>query len=228
MTPKPSRPLRLAGIYLLFSIVWILGSDLLLQALIADPATLAQLQTLKGLLFVAFSGLLILLLCRQDELNQQRLELDLRDQLLKLQQAQRDAGLGTWNYDGHLHWSAEALRLLGRPDSDNTGNLDDLLGWLYPADRSAVQRAMHNLLHGGSPLLVNARLNRPVDQEVVWLMLRGTQSSDGGADGMAAGQDGHGKETPAGINRVRACARGSAWRAWRWWWFCRSPAGRPS
>ena len=30
MTPKPSRPLRLAGIYLLFSIVWILGSDLLL------------------------------------------------------------------------------------------------------------------------------------------------------------------------------------------------------
>ena len=103
MTPKPSRPLRLAGIYLLFSIVWILGSDLLLQALIADPATLAQLQTLKGLLFVALSGLLILLLCRQDERNQQRLELDLRDQLLKLQQAQRDAGLGTWSYDGHLH-----------------------------------------------------------------------------------------------------------------------------
>lgn len=183
MTPKPSRPLRLAGIYLLFSIVWILGSDLLLQVLIADPATLAQLQTLKGLLFVALSGLLILLLCRQDERNQQRLELDLRDQLLKLQQAQRDAGLGTWSYDGHLHWSAEALRLLGRPDSDNTGHLDDLLGWLYPADRSAVQRAMHNLLHGGSPLLVNARLNRPVDQEVVWLMLRGTPSSDGGADG---------------------------------------------
>ena len=84
MTPKPSRPMRLAGIYLLFSIVWILGSDLLLQALIADPATLAQLQTLKGLLFVALSGLLILLLCRQDERNQQRLELDLRDQLLKL------------------------------------------------------------------------------------------------------------------------------------------------
>ena len=29
MTPKPSRPLRLAGIYLLFSIVWILGLSLI-------------------------------------------------------------------------------------------------------------------------------------------------------------------------------------------------------
>lgn len=183
MTPKTSRPMRLAGVYLLFSAAWILGSNLLLRAIIDDPTTLTHLHTVKGLLFVTLSSVLIFLLCHQDELSQQRLERGLRDQLLTLQQAQRNAGLGTWSYDGHLHWSAEALRLLERPDSDNTSNLDDLLGWLYPADRHAVQRAMQHLLQGGSPLLVNARLNRPADREVVWVMLRGSPCNDGGAHG---------------------------------------------
>jgi len=183
MQPTITRPLRVAAVYLLFSVAWILLSDSLLHALVSDEATLAWLQTAKGLLFVLLSGLLILLLCRHEQRLQQRLEHGLRQHLLQLQQAQRDAGLGTWNFDGQLHWSPEALRLLGRPDSDNTGHLDDLLGWLYPADRNAVQRAFGIMLEAGTPLLVNARLNRPGSEPVVWLMLRGTLDSSGHAHG---------------------------------------------
>ena len=183
MQPTITRPLRVAAIYLLFSVAWILLSDSLLQTLVSDESTLAWLQTAKGLLFVLLSGLLILLLCRHEQQVQQRLEHGLRQHLLQLQQAQRDAGLGTWNFDGQLHWSPEALRLLGRPDSDNTGHLDDLLGWLYPADRNAVQRAFGIMLEAGTPLLVNARLNRPGSEPVVWLMLRGTLDGSGHAHG---------------------------------------------
>ncbi|MGL4315309.1 MAG: hypothetical protein ACRCTL_01645, partial [Pseudomonas sp.] len=114
MQPIIARPLQVAGIYLVFGITWILFSDLLLQALQLDAGTLSLLQTSKGLLFILLSGLFILLLSRHDLRTQQQLELGLRQHLLRLQQAQRDAGLGTWNYDGQLHWSPEALCLLER------------------------------------------------------------------------------------------------------------------
>ncbi|MDX5372164.1 MAG: PAS domain S-box protein [Pseudomonadaceae bacterium] len=183
MKPSLTRPLRVAGIYLVFSIVWILSSDSLLQGLVQDAELLARLQTFKGLFFVLLSALLILFLCRHEQRELQQLEQGLRQRLLQLQQSQREAGLGTWIYDGQLHWSAEALRLLGRPDSDNTGTLDDFYAWLYPADRNAVQRAVQAMLDSGAALLVNARLNRPGDQPPVWIMLRGSPNGSGLAHG---------------------------------------------
>ena len=62
MKPSLTRPLRVAGIYLVFSIVWILSSDSLLQGLVQDAELLARLQTFKGLFFVLLSALLILFL----------------------------------------------------------------------------------------------------------------------------------------------------------------------
>lgn len=183
MKPSLTRPLRVAGIYLAFSVMWILTSDSLLRALVQDAGLIARLQTFKGLLFVLISALLIFLLCRHEQRELQQLDRGLRQRLLQLRRTQQDAGLGIWSYDGQLHWSTEALRLLGRPDSDNTGSLDDLYGWLYPADRNAVQRAIQAMLDDGAPLLVNARLNRPGDQTPVWLMLRGTSDGAGQAHG---------------------------------------------
>ncbi|MFG0379466.1 EAL domain-containing protein [Pseudomonas sp. zbq_18] len=184
MQPNLSRPLRIAGAYLAFSIAWILLSDLLLQALPFDDATLHRLQTVKGLAFVALSSLLILLLCRYELRTQQHLEQGMRQRLLLLQQTQRDVGLGSWEYDGQqFAWSAEALHLFERPDRDNRSTLDELLSWLHPADRNAVQRALEATLKGGAPLLVNARLNRPSSETSVWLMLRGSADAGGTAHG---------------------------------------------
>ncbi|MGL4316184.1 MAG: bifunctional diguanylate cyclase/phosphodiesterase, partial [Pseudomonas sp.] len=61
--------------------------------------------------------------------------------------------------------------------------IDNLLNWLYPADRNAVQRALQMLLDGAAPLLVNARLNRPASEEPLWLMLRGEPGNPGHAQG---------------------------------------------
>ena len=52
-------PLKVAGIYVVFSLIWIYFSDRWLAGMIQDPATLSDIQTLKGWLFVMISGLLI-------------------------------------------------------------------------------------------------------------------------------------------------------------------------
>ena len=62
-----------------------------------------------------------------------------------LQQAQRNAALGYWEYTGHFHWSPPALQLLGRDPGSAHGSLEQLLSWLHPAERPAVQRGMRAL-----------------------------------------------------------------------------------
>ncbi|HSX71015.1 MAG TPA: hypothetical protein VLF16_08785, partial [Pseudomonas sp.] len=164
-----SRPLRLAGLYLLFGIAWILFSDLLLQALGLPPAA----QTFKGLIFVVLGALLVLLLCRYQQRVQQRLLHELDDRHSQLQRAQHDAGLGLWRFDGRLQCSEVALRLFERDAEPQELNLEDLLGWIYPGDRDAARRALDALRQDGTPLLINVRLNRTGHQPPLWLLLRG-------------------------------------------------------
>ncbi|MEK1906147.1 MAG: EAL domain-containing protein [Pseudomonas sp.] len=183
MRPTLSRPMRLAGLYVVFSAAWIVLSDQLLQVLSLEPGMLAWLQTGKGLLFVLASSLLILVISRRDQQTRLRLESSLQHHAQQLQQTQREAGLGDWQYDGHFHWSGEALRLFDRTDSDATSSTDHLLSWFYPADRSAVQRALQALVEQAAPLLVNARLNRPANEPPLWLTLRGEASGPGLAKG---------------------------------------------
>ncbi|MBC9249544.1 hypothetical protein A9179_04545 [Pseudomonas alcaligenes] len=175
--------MRLTGIYILCAAAWILLSDRLLLSLPLDASSHALLQSLKGLIFVLASGLLFLYLTHQTLRTQQQLQGNLQQQILQLQQTQREAGLGNWHYDGQFHWSAEALRLLDHPAQVPQGSLDELLGWFYPADRSAVQRALQASLDDAAPLLVNARLNRPTSEATLWLMLRGEPNGPGNLRG---------------------------------------------
>lgn len=71
ISPQPHRrlsPLRIVGIYVFFSSLWILLSDRLLQGLVADPALLTDLQTVKGWAFVLLtSGFLYGLIQRSQQ-----------------------------------------------------------------------------------------------------------------------------------------------------------------
>ncbi|NQD96123.1 PAS domain S-box protein, partial [Pseudomonas sp. CrR25] len=58
-------------------------------------------------------------------------------------------------------------------------NLDQLLSWLHPAERPAVQRGVLALLDQQRPLAVSARLYRPHQQHATWLMLRGEVDGSG-------------------------------------------------
>ncbi len=63
---SPGRALRVALIYLLAGLLWILASDRILEALASDPELLTRLQTLKGWAFVVFSAALLWALVRHE------------------------------------------------------------------------------------------------------------------------------------------------------------------
>jgi diguanylate cyclase (GGDEF)-like protein len=115
-------PLLLTGIYLIFSALWIIGSDLLTLKLY--PVQYPQVQTIKGLLFVSVSSALIYLLLsflkRSSEKSSrilQKKEEELRSILDHLPE-----GILLLNDRGIiLSASASALELLGRREEEVIG-----------------------------------------------------------------------------------------------------------
>ncbi|UTW06627.1 bifunctional diguanylate cyclase/phosphodiesterase [Pseudomonas benzenivorans] len=179
MRPELVAPLRLAGVYALFGTAWILSGDYLLTLAVTDPKLILSLQSAKGLAFVLLSGLLIFFVSyRERQAHGQLLGVLTRNSRL-LQQAQRNAALGSWEYHGRFHWSPEALGLLGRDAGNASSSLEQLLNWLHPADRQAVQRAFQALIAQHKALTISARLHQPHRQQVTWLMLRGEVDGDG-------------------------------------------------
>lgn len=53
-------PLKIAGVYLVFGLVWVASTDWLVILLFESPDTIALMQTVKGWAFVGLSALLIL------------------------------------------------------------------------------------------------------------------------------------------------------------------------
>ncbi|MDP2244338.1 PAS domain S-box protein [Pseudomonas sp.] len=163
----------MAGVYLLFSALWILGSDYLLHLLTRDSELTAEVQTAKGLLFILLSTALIFFVSQRDRHVQRKLLDALTRNSRLLQQTQRTAALGSWEYDGRLHWTPEALQLLGRDLGSQYSSAEQLLSWLYPAERPAVQRALRALFEQHTPMAITARLHQPQQHQTTWLMLRG-------------------------------------------------------
>lgn len=73
-----SQPLRLAAVYAVFGMLWILSTDRLVVALVDNPGRVTTLQTIKGWLFVALSALLVyaLVLTGQRDLRRTNERLD--------------------------------------------------------------------------------------------------------------------------------------------------------
>lgn len=179
MRPDVKGPLRLAGVYILFGTLWILGSDYLLRVLAIDSAQVAELQTAKGLLFIVLSTGLIFFVSYRDRQKQRQLLEEITHNSRLLQQTQRNAALGSWEYQNAFHWSEEALSLFGRDRDSQQCSVEHLLSWLYPAERPAVQRALQALLQAHTPMMVSARLLQPQQQQATWLMLRGEVDEHG-------------------------------------------------
>jgi len=197
MRSELAQPLRLAVVYVLFSSVWILLSDQLLAALVFDSAAMTQMQTIKGLSFVLLSSSLIYYLSFRDHKAQRQLLNSLRRHARQMQQAQRNAALGNWEYDGRFHWSEEALHVLDQAPGSHPSSLEHLLGWLHPADRPALLSAVQPLREGSGALAINVRLNRPGDIDTTWLMLRGEPDSPGHAIGTVQDISAHKRDEEA-------------------------------
>lgn len=73
-----SQPLKLAAVYAVFGMLWILSTDRLVVAFINDPERVTFLQTIKGWLFVVVSALVVytLVLAGQQNLRRTNERLD--------------------------------------------------------------------------------------------------------------------------------------------------------
>jgi diguanylate cyclase (GGDEF)-like protein/PAS domain S-box-containing protein len=173
MQPVLHQPLRLAGIYVLFSSAWILLSDHLLGALNLDSDATQLLQTYKGLAFVLLSALLIGGLSLREQRAKRRGLDALTASNRQLELAQRNAKLGHWQYTGKFIWSASALSLLGQPPDCQANSLAALLEWLHPSDCQDVERAWQAFITDRTALQINLRLLATDDGRYRWLLLRG-------------------------------------------------------
>jgi len=121
-------PLRIVAIFIAVSIVWILGTDWLLQQTVANADLRAQLQTWKGMAYIALLAALLYLLIRQSRNSQQALHTEIRKQhaLLETRVQEQTA---------ELRESQGRLRLLAR-------RLDNL----RESERKRLSRELHDQL----------------------------------------------------------------------------------
>ncbi|MBP8184458.1 MAG: EAL domain-containing protein [Pseudomonas sp.] len=180
MQPDLQQPLRLAGIYLLFSVSWIIFSDRIVSSLGLDNSTSAALQTYKGLAFVLLSALLVGALSLHEQRGKRRLLESLSASNQQLQQTQLNASMGNWHFQQHFNWSVPALALLGQPADCAANSLNELLDWLHPNDRLAAQQAWQNLLNASADLHITLRLAPGEAGRSRYLLLRGQADAHGG------------------------------------------------
>lgn len=109
--------LRIISLYLLFGGLWVGVSDRVLELLISDVHKLTTLQTYKGWLFVAASGLLLYLLARREFRQRERTEEALR---ASKERAERYLEELTRAYDTTIEGWAKALELRDKETEGHT------------------------------------------------------------------------------------------------------------
>ena len=100
---------------------------------------------------------------------------DLAKNRESLEDAQRIAHLGNWEWDlvhGTTHWSDETYRILGFTPGTVEPGLEALLTCVHPEDRPALQESMHRLLKTGEFSGQVVRLHRP-DGSLRYAQLQG-------------------------------------------------------
>src|SRR3990167_6541142 len=139
------------------------------------PGRILKPKSAKGMLFILLSTLLIFVVSYRDRRAQRHLVEELTHSTSLLQQTQRHAGLGSWEYGTCFIWTPEALALLGHAQDEELDNrqcsLERLLSWLHPADRPAAQRALQALLLERKPMTLSARPHQPHKLQATWLLL---------------------------------------------------------
>lgn len=110
--------------YAAFAALWIVLSDLLLNLLVSDPRSMGQLQTYKGLAFVAITTLLLYFLVRRQQQRRDAVESErdrLRRRLLSMIESITDGFVALdrdWHY---LYINTRAAEMFGRRPQDLIG-----------------------------------------------------------------------------------------------------------
>ena len=184
------RALWVTLVYLLVGLVWITFSDRIVEVWFPDARTLSEIQTWKGLLFVAVTGLaLFLVVVRQ--LSKDRLLLSLQSsQRRKLRDRERQLTVLMDNLPGMAyrcrndeHWtmlfvSAGCEQLTGyRPEELIDNRVSSYAALIEEEAGSGVAEAVTEAIRSRKPFSVEYAITRR-DGRKIWVWERGCGVQD--------------------------------------------------
>ena len=112
---------------------------------------------------------------RRNEREAEIANAELRRSREFLEQAQRSAQLGSWEWDvssNRITWSAEMFGLYGAEPGSFDLSFDTFLGFVHPEDRQLVQSSVQRALESRTPFAFDHRIIR-TDGTMRWLHGRG-------------------------------------------------------
>ena len=166
---------RITAIFLLFGTVWVLGSDWLLELIVADQQVWLALQSIKGLLFVCLSALVVWYLIRRAEMSCLALEDELRTQNEQLSQILNVSPAVVYSLELQSDYMQYRVQFVSEQIQAMTGfsaeHCCTTPGWwdkqVHPDDAAHVKNQLSNLWIQGS-LQVEYRL-RHANGRDVWI-----------------------------------------------------------
>lgn len=195
--PAASRSFPLAEmvitiLYLVFGVVWIIGTDTLVSRIMGEPRQSMSLQTLKGLNFVVTTAVLYYLVLRRSFYRRRRAEAATRLEHERFELAARAATDAIWDLDvksGKLWWSDGIEKLFGYSKAEAGESLDFWTERLHPDDRERVAASFHGAIDGTASHWADDYRFRCRDGRHAFVQDRGfiTRDADGRAVRMVGG-----------------------------------------
>ena len=156
-------PIRIALLYALFGLVWILGSDNLADALFRnDPDILLRVSSLKGFFFVGLTSVLLYTLLRRYDGAYRQKERELRESEERHRLVVEYAPDAILIHDGvrFLYANPEAAKLFGAPSPQAIAGREVMDFVDEQAQASVRERIRQNIVHGMPALLREQRYRR--------------------------------------------------------------------
>ena len=169
-------PWKLTVSYVVFSLVWIVGSDALVAWRLEEGVQAWLVDSTKGLLFVAVTGGLLYLLVKRLVDRTRAVERALRESQLRWQYALEGAGDGLWDWNAEtnqVYFSRQWKAMLGYAE-DEIG--EDLAEWetrVHPDDLARVKAVLKAYFKGESATYQSEHRLRMKDGSYKWILDRG-------------------------------------------------------
>jgi two-component system sensor histidine kinase UhpB len=182
----PVAEITITLMYMVFGGLWVIGTDTLVGRLFGEPARSVSLQTLKGLNFVATTGVLLYLVLRRSFHRRRRAEEALRLEQERLELAARAATDAIWDLDipaGTLWWSDGVEKLFGYSKAEVGSTLQFWTERLHPDERERVEAGFHRAIAGSASFWADEYRFRCRDGHYACVLDRGFLMRD--ADGRA-------------------------------------------
>jgi PAS domain S-box-containing protein len=138
--------LRLAALYGALGIAWILVSDQILSALVADPASLTRYQTLKGISYIFVTATIFCLVLRHELVKRQAAQNELIESNEKFSQLADNISSVLWitnpERNRMIYVSSGYERIWGRSCASLYAAANSWLESIVPEDRNRVAQAV--------------------------------------------------------------------------------------